>query len=188
MVAPMRSNSSYTATVILVCLFGGQFLNHLSTVSADSEELKFIQWGQPCKIPLTGGEHVSLKEECDASKGLYCNGVACECTYSEKYGYDHDAKECRRKLGKPCHFVDLTRTDTHDILDSLPFNLKCHSTSDCVKVPLPKLIGKHGEYEEEKEVNMCVCKEGYIPSINLNGCYVSPPYTEAPDPNIKFLR
>lgn len=124
--------------------------------------IQFLDWGDKCQIPKQGGE--PLTEECDAGKGLVCTGEACECTYKQRYSYDPVSKECRRRVGKPCQHVEGTNVE--ETLKNLPFNVKCHANADCAQVSLPGM---------EDKISMCVCKEGFVPTKDFNGCIVPPP-------------
>ena len=141
--------------------------------------IQFLNWGDKCQVPLQG-EDYPLTEECDAGKGLVCMGQACECTYKQRYSYDPVSNECRRRIGKPCQFIDL---HLHGVqaLDKLPFNIKCHENAVCAQLEVPfknnKKKNSHfqaGVVDTEK-YSMCVCKPQFVPSIDLNSCITPPP-------------
>jgi hypothetical protein len=84
--------------------------------SSPSSSLSFLDWGQPCNNHSPGSSEFS--EECDPGKGLMCSGVACDCTYPHRY-----SGECRRKVGKPCQYVNVSTEQGLATLRALPFNI-----------------------------------------------------------------
>src|SRR5581483_4626131 len=134
---------------------------------ASTRGFEFLNWGDKCEIPRVGGERFT-SEECDAGKGLICTGQACECTYKQRYSYDHTSKECRRRPGKPCRFVDIETSEGRETLERLPFNLKCHADAECLQFEIPverKWRKSPQSYPagvtDIDKFSMCVCKEGF---------------------------
>lgn len=158
----------------------------LFTLNSSCFGLSFLNWGDNCEIPAQGVAEVHhLSDECDAGKGLICSGQACECTYKQRYSYDPISKECRRRVGKPCQFIEAQGLEGQAALDRLPFNLKCHANAECAQfeVPLPQLPSKQkvgGKYysvrppPEFERVSMCVCKEPLVASSDHNTCIPAP--------------
>lgn len=128
-----------------------------------------LQYGDKCTVPRQGGE-LSIVTECDASKGLVCDGTACVCTFSDYFAYDEHSDECRKKLGKSCR----PTKDASELLE-LPFHLKCHSTASCTVVSRKMILdgGAAGNSKDSIDgFTMCVCKYGYRPNQKLDGCHV----------------
>jgi hypothetical protein len=160
----------------------GHFLIFL-VIFQISHGIQFLNWGDKCQLQLQGGgeDLPSLTEECDAGKGLIC-GIrqACECTYKQRYSYDPVSNECRRRIGKPCQFIDL---HLHGVkaLDNLPFNIKCHENAVCAQLEVPFLKNKKKHFQagvvDTEKYSMCVCKPQFVPSSDLNACIIPPPIT-----------
>jgi len=152
----------------------------ISVFICTTSALSFLQWGQKCKIPSVGGgdSSSSLEAECDAGKGLICNGEACECTYRQRYSYDHVSGECRRKIGRPCHFIDLKDEKGQNELTKLPFNVKCHEYAECTLLSPPTSSlsdTDNPSQEDDQKISMCVCKGGLVPTRNFDQCIAPPP-------------
>lgn len=133
---------------------------------------ELLKFGDKCSVPLQGGEH-SLVNQCDASKGLVCNGKACICTFSDYFAYDKYSDECRKKLGKSCR-----PTKNEDELKELPFHLKCHTTATCTVVSRKLMLDGEAAGNSKHAINgftMCICKYGYDPNLNLDGCHAPSP-------------
>lgn len=169
----VRSITVLTTTLILAII-----AVHLSpssghavySVQRRKATVDLLQFGNKCSNPSHGVE-TSIVTECDASKGLVCDGTACVCTFAEHYAYDPFSDECRKKLGKSCRVTE----NTAEYLE-LPFHQKCHSTANCIYVARG-LKTKTYPYDMrgKEEFAMCVCKKGMEPTQQLDGCRVPRP-------------
>jgi hypothetical protein len=141
--------------------------------SSSSSSLTFLDWGQPCTNHSPGSSEFS--EECDAGKGLVCSGVACDCTFPHRYSFDQSSGECRRKVGKPCQYVNVSTEEGLTTLKTLPFNLKCAELAECTLLSnsIPNTYA--GGVVETDGVSMCICKTGLIPTHNFDACIPPPP-------------
>lgn len=89
---------------ILVTMFFG-LIFHCGNVDALSEKIEYIPWGEKCKIPKPG-EFLYPSEECDNSKGIFCQmytnppASLCGCRIEQRadLSYDPLTRECRRRV------------------------------------------------------------------------------------------
>lgn len=175
------SSSSFTLKHILSLLLFSAFASGQNT----KKPHHLLQFGQKCIVPRQGGE-LSIVNECDASKGLVCNGKACVCTLPDYFAYDVLSDECRKKLGKSCR-------PTKDEYEhkGLPFHLKCHSTATCTVVARKMVLDGMAAGNSKDTIDgwtMCVCKYGYQPNDKLDGCHTPTPTFSLPPPfrNVGF--
>lgn len=173
------------------------FVGFCCLIPSSSLALQFLEWGDKCEIPTHGGGSGDYpREECNAGKGLVCvssgSGQACECTFKQRYSYDPVAQECRRRVGKPCQYVDVTTEQGRNAMARFPFNLKCHENAECDQLQVPvapppktkggiKFQASGGVPVEFETVSMCVCKDGFVATSDFNTCIVPPPLNPIAD-------
>lgn len=177
-----------TASVFIFLLSCHLAHSHYFRYGRPRRHHELLKFGDQCSIPRQGGE-LSIVNECDASKGLMCDGKACVCTFPEYFSYDQRSDECRKKLGKSCRY-----TKEEAELRTLPFHLKCHSTASCT------LLGRSLNFEDSYDdrwrnlmvedvggfmsgFTMCICKQGFEPTARLDGCQVPRPRIYIPPLN-----